>query len=186
MDRQIIEYLPPFLREVREFRGIAAALQTAFSGNWDAVYWVLDNLFIFTADDVGLSRWEELLDLVPPGGATLEDRRFAILARIETQLPFTYRQLHLMLTLLLGADGYTLHLDRINKYLKVLVELPIGYRRDAVADMLHRITPLNLVLWVGGRLTEPITTNQYLAGARFDFIRETIIQDQNTEDILDG
>ena len=85
----MIDYLPPVLRDVREFRVIAGTEQIAFESAWATARNILDNQFIESADELGVSRWERILGITPRGTATLDDRKFVILATIESQLPYT-------------------------------------------------------------------------------------------------
>ena len=56
MERQLINYLPHVVRDFAEVQGINAAEQPEFERVWDAVDDLLDNQFITTAGNTGLSR----------------------------------------------------------------------------------------------------------------------------------
>ena len=83
MERKLIDYLPYVIRDYAEFQGIMGSEQPEIEKAWDNTDDLLDNQFIPTAGNMGLSRWEQVLDITPNGTDTLEDRRFRILTRIN-------------------------------------------------------------------------------------------------------
>lgn len=89
MDRKLINYLPYVVRDYAEFQGIAGAEQPEFENAWAAVDDLLNNQFITTAGNLGLSRWEKILGITPKGTDTLDDRRFRVLTRLNEELPYT-------------------------------------------------------------------------------------------------
>lgn len=144
MERKLIDYLPTFLREYAELRGVMDGEQPEFERAWNAADAVLDNQFIYTADSDGLSRWESLLGITPKGTYTLDERRFNILTRINQELPYTLPQLRVMLEALCGTGNYT---ARVTDYvLLVKIALVAKNSFDDVADLLDRITPVNMVI----------------------------------------
>ena len=86
-----------------------------------------------------------MLDITPKGTATVEDRRLAILARINASLPYTYRQLENFLRNIC-ADDYTMTLDNENYTLTVLLSLSRQNQFDEVSNLLARVIPANLIL----------------------------------------
>ena len=89
MDRKLINYLPYVVRDYAEFQGITGAEQPEFENAWAAVDDLLNNQFIKTAGNLGLSRWEKILGISPKGTDTLDDRRFRVLTRLNEELPYT-------------------------------------------------------------------------------------------------
>ena len=59
MDRKLLDYLPPVLREVLEFQAINAANEPEISIAWDALALVLANQFLDTATASGVAVWAE-------------------------------------------------------------------------------------------------------------------------------
>ena len=55
MDRKLLDYLPPVLREVLEFQAINAANEPEISIAWDALALVLANQFLDTATASGVA-----------------------------------------------------------------------------------------------------------------------------------
>ena len=58
MDRRLLDYLPPVLREVLEFQTINAANEPEIAVAWDAAALLLANPFLETDDENGVAVWE--------------------------------------------------------------------------------------------------------------------------------
>ena len=78
-DVELLSYLPAFLQDTEEFKGIFAAESPEFSVLYKTKDTLMDNGFIHTADLQGIRRWEQLLGM---DGATkdLSSRRANVLA----------------------------------------------------------------------------------------------------------
>lgn len=144
MERKLIKYLPYVVREYKEFQAITAAEQPEVEQAWDASDAVLSNLFVQTAGDLGLGRWEKILGIVPKGTDTLEDRRFRVLSRLNEELPYTLIQLKRILESLCGAGNYTASVSDYTLHVGVGVAAKKNYAD--VQTLLERVTPVNLIL----------------------------------------
>lgn len=147
----LIKYLPPVLREVREYKALADVVNPRIDRLNSELARTLDNMFVASADDYGLSRWEALLGIRPADTDTLEDRRVRIILRLNESLPYTMRRLVLTLDSICGSDGYTIELFNQEYRLKVLVELVVKSQFESVRDMLKRVIPANLTLEISLR-----------------------------------
>ncbi|MDF2989444.1 MAG: hypothetical protein K0R50_4954, partial [Eubacterium sp.] len=112
MDREIniLNYLPEFLTEFREFRELAAAENPELLSIWGILEDVLKDQFVADSTENGIKRWETILKIFPKGSDTLDIRKFRILARLNEKLPYTKRTLERQLTVLCGEDGYSVNL----------------------------------------------------------------------------
>lgn len=147
MDRDnidILDYLPDVIKDVTEYQEIANAENPSINSLWENHRKTFNNQFINTLDEQGCSRWEKMLDITPKGTATVEDRRLAILARINASLPYTYRQLENFLRNIC-ADDYTMTLDNENYTLTVLLSLSRQNQFDEVSNLLAKVIPANLI-----------------------------------------
>ena len=145
-EKTLMEYLPPVLRNVLEFRYLMAAVQKAYDAFRLKVQEVFENQFYDDAELPGIQRYERILGITPKATDTLEDRRFRIKLRFNEQLPFTYRALERKMFALCGADGYELTL--IPEEFKLIVRVALT-RREAfndVREMLKRIVPANMLI----------------------------------------
>ena len=144
----VLDYLPKVVKTIKEFEVLGDAENPEINNLWLDNQIVLNNQFINTLDEQGCARWEKMLDITPKGTATIEDRRLAILARINASLPYTYRQLENFLRNIC-ADDYTMTLDNANYTLTVLLSLSRQNQFDEVSNLLAKVIPANLICNVG-------------------------------------
>lgn len=146
-ERNLIEYLPEFLRDVKEYQAIlTTAEQPEMIKLWEAEENALKDQFIVDATESGISRWEKILGITPKATDSLDVRRFSILTRINEQIPFTLTTLKEQLRSLCGEDGYDVNLDAKNYTLSVRVALTAESNFDEVELFLKRVVPANLVV----------------------------------------
>lgn len=148
MAANLLSYIPGVLQNIREFKVISAAENPEIDSLDNAIDKSLKNQFIGTLDSYGCSRWERMLGIKPLDTDTLQERNFRILARVNEQLPYTYRSLEERLVDLCGKDGYSIAMDMENYVLKIRIALSAKKNFTAVAGLLDRITPCNLILSV--------------------------------------
>lgn len=129
--------------------GIAGGEQVVIDALWDAVAKVLEEQFIETAEENGLSRWEKMLGMIPKASEGYGERRFRILAMMSSQLPYTFRSLEDRLAFLCGKDGYGMELDYENYGLSVLVALEARSTFETVQKLLAKMIPANLTVTAG-------------------------------------
>lgn len=156
----ILDYLPDIIKDVTEYKEIANAENPTINTLWENHRKTFNNQFINTLDEQGCARWEKMLDITPKGTATVEDRRLAILARINASLPYTYRQLENFLRNICNND-YTLALDNANYKLTVLLNLSRRNQFDEVSNLLARVIPANIVFEVGLKYNQYKTIRPY-------------------------
>ena len=61
----LVSYLPPFMAEFKEIMATLEAENPEFVLVWEAADRVLQNEFIETSDEYGISRWERILGVFP-------------------------------------------------------------------------------------------------------------------------
>lgn len=144
MERNMLDYLPDALRPYRELRAMAAGWQALFDGLWRAADQALDDQFVTTAGEYGLSRWESMLGIRVKGTESLDKRRARVLSRLLEQLPFTMRGLLVQLETLCGGDGFTVELREGNNVLYVRCPLALKQYREDARGLLERIVPAAL------------------------------------------
>lgn len=113
MDRRLLDYLPPVLKDVLEFQAINAANEAEISLAWDATTLLLANQFLETADNNGVSVWERELRIHPKDTDSLELRKTRIKAMWNLELPYTIPWLKNWLTGLCGPTG---HEEKLSGY----------------------------------------------------------------------
>ena len=161
MRKKLQDYLPPILLKTYEFPLLCETEQLEIDRLHDAADAVLDAQFLSTAGEYAIQRYEKIFGVVPQDTDTLDERRFKVLTRINTQLPFSVRRLRQQLATLCGADGYKLEV-RGGKYtLTVKVALTAKRNQQAVEELLADIVPANMVC------TTSLLYNQHADLTRF-------------------
>lgn len=137
--------LPPFFRDIREFRAVFAAAGEEIDLFRAQICRMLDDLFVETADEAGLKRlarslrfWENCADP--------EDLRFALRSLLLDKRPYTMRMLDGALCSLCGADGYELSEDVVRGVLTVRLKLGKKDKFNAVRNLLERIVPVDMAI----------------------------------------
>lgn len=146
MDRLLIDYLPPFLRDVTEIKSIMDAQQPEIEAAWIALDLVLNNQFIETATAEGVSIWEKEYGIIPQATDTLDERKFRIRTKSYKQRPFTVPALRQQLQALCGDGNYSVALDAATYILYVQVALPAKSYVADVWDLMTKMVPSNIVI----------------------------------------
>lgn len=141
-DRKLIDYLPPVLQSVMEFAAIMDTQQPAIDAAWAALDSVMNNQFIDTATEIGVSIWEKEIGIIPLSSDTLDDRKHRLKTALACNIVYTYNWLAEWLNASYGAGSaspsvkdYTLH-----------VSLPISSDYAFALDKLRRQLPSNLMI----------------------------------------
>lgn len=146
MNRMLVDYLPDRLRAVRELREFQNAAQPEIDRLWESIESSLDEIFVASAGEYGIKRWERLFGLQEKVSGGLEARRFKLLLRLGERLPFSENALRCLLDVLCGPGNSVVLVDPVNYLLRVKVAVGVRQNLDAVRDMLNRITPANLII----------------------------------------
>lgn len=118
MDRRLLDYLPPVLREVMEMQAVNEANEPEISIAWNIMERIMANQFLDEADAWGVGVWERELQLRPKDTDTLAERKARIKAAWNACLPYSLPWLRRWLDGICGAEGhreavtdYSLHLE---------------------------------------------------------------------------
>lgn len=144
----LLSYWMPILKNLKEFNEIAKAEEPELNLILEAIDRVLNNMFIETADEYGISRFEKMMKIFPEDGATLEERRFTVQVKWNETIPYTLESLKDQLTVLCGNDGYTVTMDYPNYSLTVKLSLENENSVKVVEELLDRVVPANIVTMV--------------------------------------
>jgi hypothetical protein len=143
---ELSKYWMPPLRDLKEFKEIAKAEEPEIRLLLEAMDRALNNLYIESADEYGIQRFEKLLSLYPEAEDTLEERRFRVQTKWNDQIPYTEMELKDRLNSLCGAGGYSLEISYSEYKLAVLVALKNKALLPMVSDLLDRLVPCNMVV----------------------------------------
>ncbi len=163
----IKDYWIKELQEVKEFKAIADTENVELASLHSEIENLIDDQFIETATVKGIARREKMLKIQPFADDTLQTRRARVGLKWGAQLPYTYRQLELLLTNLLGPTGFLIELNRANHTLHVKLELTNKRLFDSTAELVNAISPATLLITVS------LLYNQYntLSAFTYDYLK---------------
>ena len=142
LDRKLIDYLPPVLQSVMEFAAITGAQQPEIEAAWNALDVVMDNQFIDTATEAGVTVWEKELNIVPLATDTLEDRKQRLKTAWTYGVVYTYNWLVNWLKTSCGENN---PLPTINDY-TLRVSLPVSVDYLHILDDMRRYVAANVLI----------------------------------------
>ena len=142
LDRKLIDYLPPVLQSVMEFAAITGAQQPEIEAAWDALNLVMDNQFIDTATEAGVTVWEKELNIVPLATDTLDDRKQRLKTAWTYGVVYTYNWLVDWLKTSCGESNPT---PTINDY-TLRVSLPVSVDYLHILDDMRRYISANVLI----------------------------------------
>lgn len=139
-------YFPDVLANAREFVALADVTEPELDAVIGEMAGAALNTFVLDIDERGARRWEDMLGLTAAAGATLEERRRQILAKINAQLPYTIRNFQKMLNATFGAGVVTVSVDH-DKYAEWLSIAPgADIDQGFLTTYARQISPANLTL----------------------------------------
>lgn len=146
-ERRLIDYLPNILKEIDEYKHILAAGETEIQLLFAAKNDVLKNQFIEDSTEIGVKRWEKMLEINPKNTLTLNERKFTILTKLNEELPYTLITLNNRLLNLCGSeDNYSITINYNDYYIKVLVGLRAKSNFNDIVNLLENIIPANMII----------------------------------------
>ena len=147
-NRNLIEYLPPFMQEYFEMKHIMAAEQPEFEGLWVACENGMADKFIDTATEKGVARWESIYKITPKDTDTLDERKFRLTTKMNQGLPYTLTKLNEALTIICGAGNFNIDLQPANYHIEIRLALTNINNYQEVVELLAKMLPANLTQWV--------------------------------------
>lgn len=152
------KHLPDFIGNIKEFQEIDSVLTPELDQLNHTIQQVQQNQFIETANHKGLSYYERMLKIRPD--KDIEIRRFNILTKFNSTIPFTIRWLQNSLNSTIGKESYLLYLDHTNYTLTISIikhkEHLISHLRQELEDKF----PAHLILIIN--ILNPIDIPNYV------------------------
>lgn len=147
--KRLIELLPEFLQQYREYQVIMDAEQEELDRIQQRISDMLSDAFTDTATEEGIARREQMYHMVPEG-VSLEERRLAVKTQESGILPYTIRQYRNMLAAICGGGKYQVDLDPEAYTLYVKLDAEQAGKNEyallaAVRRMSRKVIPANLV-----------------------------------------
>lgn len=145
-DVNLVSYLPPFLQEYKEIVETLKAENPEFIISWNAADRILNNEFIATADEFGIKRFEQLLDISPSKGESLEIRRMRIQSRWFNNVPYTIKAFIEKLKMLCKETDFTIVKDFDYYRIFIKTNLELYGQVEELENILNTIFPCNIVI----------------------------------------
>ena len=142
---KLIEYMPPFLKNIREFNKIFDAEDIELEDLNYNLKKMLTEVIVKTADSYGLDRYENIYNISNTSN-NIEIRRINILNKINDILPFTLKWLYNKLEEALGEGNYHIDVDYNNYSIKITILGLSMEIADIYRENLRQQLPANMVI----------------------------------------
>lgn len=191
-DRKLIDYLPPVLQSVMEFAAITGAQQPEIEAAWDALNLVMDNQFIDTATEAGVTVWEKELNIVPLATDTLDDRKQRLKTAWTYGVVYTYNWLVDWLKTSCGESNppptindYTLRvsLPVSVDYLHILDDMRRYISANVLIDPLILLSKIKVPHYTGSAFRHSI--KQTLTTEEWDLDNINLLADENSKVLME-
>ena len=180
METNLIKYLPYEVRKYQDFQVIVESENPEFNRIYNISEMLLNETFIMTAGEYGISRLESILGITPSIEDSLQDRRLRILSRWNNEIPYTWRVLIQKLNSICGVGNYTVELNNDKYIIKLDTKMNTQSQYDDLLFLLNRIIPVNLVIQSSNTLSDNLDGNMFIGITMLDSKSYTI-----TNDIVD-
>lgn len=140
---EMLGFLPEFLRDFRELREIIVAEEPEFDMLVEYLGSALNSMFIETADEMGLKKYEKLLSITP-ASTDIEERRANVMALWFSNMPFTVRALKERLSMIQGNTNVDAWVT--NYLLHIKTELSTKEQISNARIIIDSMIPANLGL----------------------------------------
>ena len=177
-DIDISQFLPPVSRDSRDMQEIMRVENPEFILLWEIMADLLDNQFIPSMGELGLSHWEWILEVLPQDTDTIEDRRNRILRLLAGTRPYTVEKLQEMLDATFGNGAVGVDLDENLYEIWFVLSKEMRERSGEVISYAEPIVPKNLLLKT--LVEEKIQTKSTVSGGLIMVDKEiTIFKPRN-------
>lgn len=187
-DINLLSYWMPILRNLKEFREIAKTEEPELRYILEAIDRTLNNMFINTADEIGIRHFESMLGIYPEAGDSLEMRRFRVLAKWNDNVPYTFKELYNRLLSLCGGDisSFDIQENFEEYWLEVQTHLSVSGAFEEVAEMLEQMVPANLELRLRNTIESPTISPLYFGVAVCTAMSYRVTHDINVHSVGDS
>ena len=166
MNRQVdlLSYLPPFLQEFKENRETLNAENPEFILVWNGADRVLKNEFIETADEYGISRFEQILKISPLNPDTLERRRRRVMLRWLDRIPYTLRAFLERLSEICKGSDFSVVKEYLKYKISITADLEEAGQTEELDRLIEEMMPCNMVVISANKIPCGAGESLYTAG----------------------
>lgn len=164
MHDRILQYLPDFYREIREFAEIDRAESAELDDLEAAIQRAFDDQFVMTASADAVKRRERMLGIqADPAKESLDFRRKRIINRYSTKPPFTRHYLQEHLDALVGPGMTIVSVDPQNFILYVTANIENANVFREVSHTIETVKPANMIYQQNTSLQAIIGLEEHIA-----------------------
>ena len=138
---KLIEYMPPFLKDVREFIRIFEAEDKVITKLNDDIKALTNEVIVKTANSYGIEKYEKIYR-IKNKSETIETRRLNILLKINNRVPYTLKWLIKTLNETIGENSYTLTVK--DYQLNMIINLAFTELAEILKSNLKQQIPANI------------------------------------------
>ena len=138
-----LSYLPPALREIRDFQALADAINPELITLKQAINKVLNEQYVQTAVDT-LAWREQLLGITASSDETIEFRRERIIERKSRKPPITLRSLRDRLNAYIGTTEAKIELVPGEYAFTISIPAVDGYKFRDIQGLIETLKPANM------------------------------------------
>lgn len=176
MDREIdlLGYLPQYVQDYDEIQKIMEAEDPEFRFLAAESGTIRMNQFIESCDAAGISRFEDMLGILPSSEDSLETRIARVLLKWNDSLPYTWKKLLDKLDTLCGSGNYEASRDLDEHTVYITSHLD---KVSVLEELLYYMLPCNLMTAITNILNCD-AENVAAAGGGVSFAQSFYITDQ--------
>ena len=140
MQTVIINHYPPVIKQIKEMQQIARAEDIEFEKLKAVTTQTIRNMFVYTADETGVKRFETVFKITPKASQSLDDRKAYILSMMNRR-KMSLSELTAMLSNY--SEGIELLNDFSNMEMIVTINTDAG-SLETLNNIIDEILPLNI------------------------------------------
>ncbi len=141
---KLLDYLPDFMKQFLEIKEIMQAEDKEMDEIDSNIQRGLDNAFIESCDEYGISKYEALLGITVSKQEDLGARKTRVLSRWNDFQPCTYRRFLKKLDILCGAENYRIDGNLEDYQLCIAISRKALGARGELEEMLKKMLPENI------------------------------------------
>lgn len=167
----LINYLPPFLREIREYKEIMNVGDIEIDKIKNQVENLKEEMNIANASEYVIKRYEKILGIKNNADLNLDERKLIIRNLFLNRAPYTVLWLKNKLESICGKDNYDISIDYNNYFINIQIGYLFKEATEELRKDLINIIPANLNLLVDFWYVEKLTVKQVIKIQEAEFLQ---------------
>lgn len=160
-DIDLIRLLPDYFKKILDFKEIMNTEEIELKELYAFINIIYNNVYIQTADEETIKYYENLLNLYPESGDSLEIRRIRVLNRLRLRPPYTLPYLKELLNANVGVNNWSLEIDYPNYTMSITIYTVSEELYEEVKALVLYIIPAHISWQVIQELPQEIDKTIY-------------------------